>query len=105
MGHIALTGDKLCDYCILLMERMSDLVGISYGTLNVWLFVVLGPLSTLTFMAASVVAKINWKHAKKISIALDILGAAIVLLVVGLIVYAMSEMPTPAEAAGSDKAR
>ncbi len=38
------------------MENMSDLTGLSYGLINVLLFVVLGPISTLCFMGATATA-------------------------------------------------
>lgn len=39
-------GDVLCNWCILVMEQLSELSGLSYGLINILLFCVLGPLST-----------------------------------------------------------
>ena len=49
------------------MEHMSRQSGLSYGLINVLLFVVLGSLSTFVFMAASIV--------------LDVMGILIILTV------------------------
>lgn len=86
-------GDGLCDLCIYIMERMAEISGLSYGLINILLFVVLGPLSTLTFMASSVIAKIKGKYSRKISISLDIVGVAIILLVLIPILYTFLTSP------------
>ena len=87
-------GDSVCDFCIQVMRHMSHIFGLSYGLINVLLFVVLGPLSTLTFMASSVIAKTKGKYSRKISISLDIAGVAIILLVLIPISYAVFTMPS-----------
>lgn len=56
MVHVTNYGDVLCNYCIAIMENMSALTGLSYGLINVLLFVVLGPLSTLCFMGSTATA-------------------------------------------------
>ena len=56
MVHVTNYGDVLCNYCIAIMENMSDLTGLSYGLINVLLFVVLGPFSTLCFMGSTATA-------------------------------------------------
>lgn len=83
-------GDYLCDVCINFMEEMSKMLGISYGSLNVLLFVVFGPLSTLMFMISSFVKLISIKNTKiqnNISIVTFILGIIFVLLVILPILY------------------
>lgn len=56
MVHVTNYGDVLCNYCIAIMENMSALTGLSYGSINVLLFIVLGPLSTLCFMGSTATA-------------------------------------------------
>lgn len=56
MVQVTNPGDVLCNYCIAIMENMSDLTGLSYGLINVLLFIVLGPLSTLCFMGSTATA-------------------------------------------------
>ena len=46
----------LCNWCITAMEYFSSISGISYSAVNTILFVILGPLSTLLFMIAWVLA-------------------------------------------------
>lgn len=52
----------LCNICILTMEQLSRMMGVSYGFLNILLFVVLGPMSTLFFAAAT--ASAMWMEGK-----------------------------------------
>ncbi len=53
MNEIMIYGDYLCNLCINIMEKMSNMSGISYGTINILLFVILGPISTFIFMTNS----------------------------------------------------
>lgn len=48
--------DVLCNQCILIMENLSHLTGLSYGLINVLFFCILGPLSTLCFMGSTATA-------------------------------------------------
>ena len=41
--------DELCNFCIAIMYAMSDITGLTYGTINVLLFIILGPLSTILY--------------------------------------------------------
>lgn len=56
MVHVTNYGDVLCNYCIAIMENMSALTGFSYGLINVLLYIVLGPLSTLCFIGSTATA-------------------------------------------------
>lgn len=85
--------DSVCNLCIYAMEYLSHVTGLSYGFINIWLFVLMGPLSTLIFMASSVVAKTRIKYSRQISIALDIIGIIIVLSMLIPIGYALLTMP------------
>lgn len=56
MVHVVNYWDVLCNQCILIMENLSHLTGLSYGLINVWFFCILGPLSTLCFMVSTATA-------------------------------------------------
>lgn len=72
--------DLLCQRCINAMEYFSTDTGISYGTVNILLFVVLGPLSTILFMLSTALAIHNYKKAAKI------IGAIGVLIVLSIVI-------------------
>lgn len=85
--------DSLCNLCIYATDYLSHVSGVSHGLINVLLFVFLGPLSTMTFMVSSVIAKTKVKYSKRISIVLDIKGIIIVLSILIPIGYAFLTMP------------
>lgn len=76
----------LCNWCIAAMEYFSAISGISYSAINIILFVILGPLSTLLFMIAWVLA---FNNKKKPSIVFSIIGALIVISVLIISIYSM----------------
>ena len=86
-------GDLSCGICIAIMRHMSEISGLSYGLINILLFVVLGPLSTLVFMASSVISKTSWKYSKKVSLFLDIIGVIIVFSILFPVFYATLTLP------------
>ncbi len=88
------TGDILCQICIDIMKHMTHLYGISYGLINVLLFIILGPLSTCVFMISSFLAKRGDKTSRKISVILDVIGVIIILLVLIPIFHAVITFPT-----------
>lgn len=45
--------DVLCNRCILILENLSQMTGLSYGLINVLFFCIPGPLSTFCFMCAT----------------------------------------------------
>jgi hypothetical protein len=47
------SAELLCNLCIEAMKFLSQETGMSYGLINILLFVILGPLSTLFFMAST----------------------------------------------------
>ena len=69
-------GDGLCNFCIAVMEEMAKMTGISYGTINILLFVIIGPLSTLMFMATSVIYLSRWRQIKAAAICGKVFFAA-----------------------------
>lgn len=83
MLHVTNYGDVLCNYCIGIMENMSDLTGLSYGLINVLLFVVLGPISTLCFMGSTATAMYGKTKFVKIKLTwiLSVLGILAILAI------------------------
>lgn len=87
MSEIMLWGDYTCELCINIMEEMSRMSGISYGTLNILLFVIIGPLSTLVFMANSLIQLVFKDKYKVLNIILFILGWLLIAAVVLPVIY------------------
>ncbi|MDE5687454.1 MAG: hypothetical protein K2I18_02370 [Paramuribaculum sp.] len=56
MVHVVNCWDELCNWCILLLENLCHLTGLTYGFINVLFFCILGPLSTLCFMGSTATA-------------------------------------------------
>ena len=56
------TEDRICNYCIEALEIMSKNLGITYGQLNVYLFMVYIPILIGVFMFLSIY---NYKHKTK----------------------------------------
>lgn len=57
--------DEFCNQCITLLEEMSKILGISYGELNVWLFVIIQPALIAFFMFAFIVVFRKYNRLKK----------------------------------------
>lgn len=55
-------GDEFCNLCIELMQVMAELTGFTYNTINVMLFVIIGPLISLTFAASAIFSWLKWKR-------------------------------------------
>lgn len=79
-----LWGDIICNFCIDFMKAAVNVFGVSYGLINVLLFVVLGPTSTIAFMIAWIMEKLKKKKTSKV---LFIIGLIEVIFVVGAIAY------------------
>lgn len=79
----------MCDVCIDIMEYAGAYTGISYGTINVLLFIILGPASTLAFAAATIVSNTMCKHKTAIVVSLSIIGVLCILLISFLTVMAI----------------
>ena len=62
IAKVTCTEDKICNYCIQILEVMSKDLGITYGQLNVYLFMVYMPLIIVAFMFLSIY---NYKHKTK----------------------------------------
>lgn len=57
--------DEFCNQCITFLEEMSKILGISYGELNVWLFVIIQPALILFFMFAFIVILKKYNKLKR----------------------------------------
>lgn len=62
IAKVTCTEDEICNYCIEVLEVMSKNLGITYGQLNVYLFMVYIPLIIVAFMFLSIY---NYKHKTK----------------------------------------
>lgn len=88
--------DLICNLCILILENLSHMTGLSYGFLNIILFVILGPLATLLFMSSAFTLFINVKKKniqKLIAKLLFTAGILVILLIVIPIFIAALELP------------
>lgn len=71
MEEIMDFGNTICDICIILMKNASAVTGLSYGFINVLLFIILGPASTVCFMATTF---LSYKNKTKYKTGIIILG-------------------------------
>ncbi|MDE6721670.1 MAG: hypothetical protein K2J84_05940 [Bacteroidaceae bacterium] len=80
--------DELCNMCILILEGLSHVTGLSYGFLNIMLFVILGPSATLLFMTSALTLLVNAEIRKSQRIFATILFAMglLVVLMIALLV-------------------
>ena len=46
-------GDLVCEFCVYVMDVISDFSGLSYGLINVLFFIVLQPAAILAFMLST----------------------------------------------------
>ncbi len=77
--------DELCNFCIAIMYAMSDITGLTYGTINVLLFIILGPLSTILYAISALLRMLN--KGKNFSKFLFFVATLIVLGVCGIIAF------------------
>lgn len=91
IGIINAWGDTLCNVCILIMRQMSTLTGMTYGLINVLLFIILEPMAILAFMA-STVAAVKKKRWSKTVIALFATGIAIIVIMAIPIIWATATL-------------
>lgn len=84
MVHVVNFWDVLCNQCILILENLCHLTGLSYGLINVLFFCILGPLSTLCFMGSTASAMFGKTKRIKtdLTISLSIIGLLCVLLII-----------------------
>lgn len=80
--------DWLCNLCILIMQNLSKMTGLSYGLVNILLFVILGPLSTLTSLVSAIIACAKGRN--KISIILLIICILIISTIIATVFIAFN---------------
>lgn len=84
--------DVLCNICILILENLSDITGLSYGFLNIILFVILGPMATLFFMLSAFVSFMNrtmGKRQRTIAVLFFVLGLLTIYAIIIPIIIAV----------------
>ncbi|WP_285828659.1 MULTISPECIES: hypothetical protein [Pseudomonadati] len=99
--------DSLCNICIEVLEGLSKDLGMSYGELNVWLFVIIQPATILLFMTTTVVLSIMLyrkncqnKTTKFIAATVSLLSVicyVVALVLAGLYVWAIMAIMARAE--------
>lgn len=84
-------GDGVCQYCIEVMKTGVDVLGISYGLLNVLLFIVLQPLCIILFFATSILYKYGKRNQwlQIVSNTLFIIACLLILVEIGVVLYCM----------------
>ena len=84
-------GDSECNYCIMLMEHLSQGTGLSYGLINVLLFIVIGPVSILSFMCSTLSLAFikNKKLRKSLTIMFFAFGCLGALIVAAATLYSL----------------
>ena len=88
--------DMLCNMCILTLENLSHATGLSYGFLNIMLFVILGPSATLLFMTSALTLLVNAEIRKSQRIFATILfamGLLVMLMIAIPIIYVFLQYP------------
>ena len=87
--------DCFCNLCISIMENLSHQTGMSYGLINVLLFVILGPFSTVALTASSLLFAIGapGKYRKIFAWSLFGIGVACMLTIFFLAAYGFLTMP------------
>ena len=79
---MALTNyDELCQLCIAIMKWWSNNSGISYGTINILLFVILNPLLTIIVTVVAVINSVS--KNKKLKIILT--SSLVFVLILGVV--------------------
>lgn len=57
--------DITFDWCVRILFEVASLVGITYEEINVWLFVILGPIVLLTSLCLNVFMLLRLRQASK----------------------------------------
>jgi len=88
MMNFNLLGTQLCNFCIKAMKYGCATLGISYGLLNILLFIVIEPLCILLFAIAAIMYMKFRKSEDKIKriIAHCIFGAGVVFTLIDLLI-------------------
>ncbi len=90
-------GNYMCDVCINIMQAMSAVSSISYGLINILLFVILQPLAILFFMLSTICSimycNTNKKIYKTLTAIFIILGFICIFAVILPIIYTILFIP------------
>lgn len=107
IGNVTNSFDQLCNFCIEFLEGLSQDLGVSYGELNVWLFVIIQPATILLFMTTTVILSIMLyrknspnKTTKFIAATMSLLSVicyVVALVLAGLYVWAVMAIMARAE--------
>lgn len=82
IAHTTDFWDEICNGCIAILENACHATGMSYGMLNILIFVVLGPIASLSFAISTVAA---YRRQKKTMVAFVILGVLCIFAIICLI--------------------
>ncbi|MCD8290125.1 MAG: hypothetical protein LUC91_01320 [Prevotella sp.] len=78
--------DKMCYAAIHVFKVISIRTGISYAALNIFVYVFIGPLSTISYFLSSVFA---WYRKPKTSKVFHIIGSVMIFMVIVLLLIAI----------------
>lgn len=88
--------DIICNLCILILENLSHMTGLSYGFLNIILFVILSPVAILSFMSSATILFMNKNRAENqilVAKLLFVIGIFTVLSIIVPIIIAFLNLP------------
>ncbi|WP_148363910.1 hypothetical protein [Bacteroides sp.] len=89
IANVTNSFDKLCNNCIDVLEGLSKDIGMSYGELNVWLFVIIQPALILIFFTTTVILTIRLYRKNKDFKRGNLITASISTIVIIAFVIAM----------------
>ncbi len=79
----------ICDLCIEIMESASATFGVSYGFINVFLFIIMQPLAILAMFVAYILQRMK---KNKMALAFCIIGISIVAFILVCLIIAVGNM-------------
>ena len=79
----------ICDLCIEIMESASATFGVSYGFINVFLFIIMKPLLFLAMFVAYILQRMK---KNKMALAFCIIGISIVAFILVCLIIAVGNM-------------
>ena len=79
----------ICDLCIEIMESASATFGVSYGFINVFLFIIMLPLALLAMFVAYILQRMK---KNKMALAFCIIGISIVAFILVCLIIAVGNM-------------
>ncbi|MDE5811238.1 MAG: hypothetical protein K2H61_02895 [Muribaculaceae bacterium] len=86
--------DHLCNFCIDLLTHLSHITGLSYGLINILLFIIIGPLCTLLLATSTIILLSSpSSRARLIARLLAIAAFILMLLVILILAYAAITLP------------